>query len=71
MRMNLSDLLSKGLVEKFQSSKEQVGRIQIDKTSSIEMLIESIEKLVPHPLFKLDNTKARAKLMIELIRKQL
>ena len=50
--------------EKFDEHGEQVGRIQIDKTSSIEMLIESIEKQVPHPLFKLDNTKARAKLMI-------
>lgn len=50
--------------EKYDEHGEQVGRIQIDKTSSIELLIESIEKVVPHPLFKLDNTKSRPKLMI-------
>ena len=43
---------------------DQVGRIQIDKTSSIEFLIESMENFVYHPQFLSEKTKSRAKLMI-------
>ena len=43
---------------------DQVGRIQIDKTSSIDFLIESMENFVYHPQFLSEKTKSRAKLMI-------
>lgn len=41
-----------------------VGRIQIDKTSSIELLLGSMEQFVHHPLFPREKTKSRPKLMI-------
>jgi len=43
---------------------EQVGRIQIDKTSSIELLVESMQKRIHHPLFKSDTSKSKMRLMI-------
>ena len=43
---------------------DQVGRVQIDKTSGIEFLIESMENKVYHPEFASDKSKSRAKLMI-------
>ncbi len=43
---------------------DQVGRIQIDKTSSIDFLIESMESVVYHPLFASEKTRSRSKLMI-------
>lgn len=43
---------------------DQVGRVQIDKTSGIEFLIESMENKVHHPGFSSDKSKSRAKLMI-------
>jgi hypothetical protein len=43
---------------------EQVGRIQIDKTSSIELLVESMQKRIHHPLFSSDTSKSRMRLMI-------
>jgi len=43
---------------------EEVGRLQIDKTSSIELLIETLEKSVPHPVFNLNKYRSRKQLMI-------
>jgi hypothetical protein len=43
---------------------DQVGRIQIDKTSGIESLLETMENFVRHPLFSSEKTKSRPKLMI-------
>lgn len=43
---------------------DQVGRVQIDKTSGIEFLLETMEHFVYHPLFLSDKTKNRPKLMI-------
>ena len=43
---------------------DQVGRIQIDKTSSIEFLIESMENRVHHPAFSGEKSRSRAKLII-------
>ncbi|WP_255465270.1 hypothetical protein [Nitrosopumilus sp. b3] len=43
---------------------DQVGRIQIDKTSSIELLIESMENIVFHPAYHKDKNRSRAKLII-------
>jgi len=43
---------------------QQVGRIQIDKTSSIEYLLETMESFVYHPSFQSEKTKSRPKLMI-------
>ena len=43
---------------------DQVSRIQIDKTSSVEFLIESMESVVYHPHFTSEKTKSRPKLMI-------
>jgi len=50
--------------DKVDEHGEQVGRLQIDKTSSIDLLIESLEKLVPHPVFQLDKNRSRLRLMI-------
>ncbi len=50
--------------EKFDEHGEQVGRLQMDKTSSIELLIDSMQKKIPHPLYKTDETKSRCRLMI-------
>jgi hypothetical protein len=50
--------------EKIDEHGEEVGRLQIDKTSSIESLIEAFEKSVPHPVFNLDKKKSRQRLMI-------
>jgi len=41
---------------------EEVGRLQIDKTSSIDFLIESFEKTIPHPVHL--DAKSRQKLII-------
>jgi len=46
--------------EKIDEHGEEVGRLQIDKTSSIEYLIEALEKTVTHPVFSLN----RQQLMI-------
>jgi len=43
---------------------DQVSRVQIDKTSSIEFLIESMESVVYHPYFASEKTRSRPKLMI-------
>jgi hypothetical protein len=43
---------------------DQVGRIQIDKTSGIESLLETMENFVRHPRFPSEKTKSRPKLMI-------
>ncbi|EIJ66675.1 hypothetical protein BD31_I1093 [Candidatus Nitrosopumilus salaria BD31] len=43
---------------------DQVGRVQIDKTSSIEYLIECMENVVYHPIFSSEKTRSRAKLII-------
>lgn len=43
---------------------EQVGRVQIDKTSSIEFLIEAIQKVVYHPKFPNEKSKSRTRLLI-------
>ncbi|MDF2425866.1 MAG: hypothetical protein OPY08_05490, partial [Nitrosopumilus sp.] len=43
---------------------DQVGRIQIDKTSSIEYLVECMESVVYHPSFSGEKTRSRAKLII-------
>lgn len=43
---------------------DQTGRIQIDKTSSIEFLIESMENRVHHPTFPSEKSKSRPRLMI-------
>lgn len=43
---------------------EQVGRLQIDKTASIDSLIETMEKIIPHPYYPGDAKKARPQLMI-------
>lgn len=43
---------------------DQVARIQIDKTSSIESLLENMGSFVYHPAFPKKKTKSRPKLMI-------
>ena len=43
---------------------DQVGRVQIDKTSGIESLLETMENFVHHPRFPSEKTKSRPKLMI-------
>jgi hypothetical protein len=43
---------------------DQVARVQIDKTSSIESLLETMQHFVYHPNFPNEKTKSRAKLMI-------
>ena len=43
---------------------EQVGRLQIDKTASIDSLIETMEKSIQHPNYPDDTKKARLQLMI-------
>jgi hypothetical protein len=43
---------------------DQVGRVQIDKTSAIESLLETMQNFVYHPKFLCDKTKSRPKLMI-------
>lgn len=50
--------------EKSDEHGEEVGRLQIDKTSSIELLIEAFEKSIPHPVFNLEKKKSRQRLMI-------
>jgi len=49
--------------KKIDEHGEEVGRLQIDKTSSIDFLIESFEKTILHPEFNSDKT-SRQKLMI-------
>ena len=49
--------------KKIDEHGEEVGRLQIDKTSSIDLLIESFEKTILHPEFNSDKT-SRKKLMI-------
>ncbi|MGI0056362.1 MAG: terminase large subunit domain-containing protein [Nitrosarchaeum sp.] len=43
---------------------EQVGRLQIDKTSSIDSLIATLEKSIPNPFYPDDAKKARQQLII-------
>lgn len=43
---------------------DQVGRVQIDKTSSIEFLLDAMQNFVHHPKFLNDKIKRRPKLMI-------
>jgi len=43
---------------------DQVGRVQIDKTSSIEYLVECMENVVYHPIFSSEKTRSRGKLII-------
>ena len=43
---------------------EQVGRLQIDKTASIDSLIETLERSIPNPFYPDDAKKARLQLMI-------
>lgn len=49
--------------DKIDEHGEEVGRLQIDKTSSIEYLIESLEKTVMHPVSNLKKN-IRQQLMI-------
>lgn len=43
---------------------DEVGRLEIDKTTSIDMFIESLQKYIPHPLFPDHKDLARPRLMI-------
>lgn len=43
---------------------EQTGRVQIDKTWAVDQLIESMEKVVSHPVYPYTDSKKRPKLMI-------
>lgn len=45
---------------------DQVARLQIDKTSSIELLLGTMENFVNHPLFPKEKSKSRTKLMIPI-----
>ena len=49
--------------KKIDEHGEEVGRLQIDKTSSIDLLIESFEKTILHPEFNSDK-KSRQQLII-------
>ena len=49
--------------DKIDEHGEQVGRLQINKTTSIEWLVESFEKTILHPVFNSDKTN-RQQLMI-------
>ncbi|MEX0656846.1 MAG: hypothetical protein WD154_04805 [Nitrosopumilaceae archaeon] len=50
--------------EKTDEHGDQVGRIQIDKTSNIDLLVGSMQKKIYHPRFESDTKKSRLQLMI-------
>ena len=50
--------------EKTDEHGDQVGRLQIDKTSSIDLLVGSMQKRIFHPEFESDTKKSRSQLMI-------